>query len=225
MTPASVVTRGRAFAVGLLDRYRLVRSRVIKRAEAQQAVAYWSSLSDCESYENDPIGAIRSRWLAEEVVQEFGVTSLLEVGVNSGRNLAHIRAAYPEMPLRGIDINARAIKFAQGRHPGIEFAVADAHHWPEAPSSWDAVLTMSVLDHIPNDAVESVARAMVGTAKRYVICVELWDGEDAVRGPYKYSRDTRLLFERLGAQTIRWEESPGQYDPVNSLLWVYVGAV
>ena len=58
---------------------------------------------------------------------------------------------------------------------------------------------------------------------RYVMCFELWDGEDAERGLYKYSRDNRKLFESLGVKTLRWELAPGQYDTVNSVLWLYVG--
>ena len=148
---------------------------------------------------------------------------MLEVGTNSGRNLAVRKATNPEMRVKGLDVNQPALDYARGAHPEVEFELQDANRWAEPEDAWDAILTMSVLDHIPDEAIERLASHMVASAARYVICVELWDGSEGERGPYKYSRDTRALFERHGARTVKWEMSRGQYDTERSLLWLYVG--
>src|SRR6185437_4211247 len=102
--------------------------------------------------------------------------------------------------------------------------IADANRWTEPADSWEAILTMSVLDHIPDDAIEALVSSMVTTASRYVIAVELWDGSAGTRGDFKYSRDDRELFERHGLHTLHWQPSVGQYDTAQSRLWSYIGS-
>ena len=133
-----------------------------------------------------------------------------------------VKHNHPSIKAKGIDVNPRALEHARRQYPDVEFALQDANDWTEPPHAWDGVLTMSLLDHVPNDAAERLARNMSATA-RFVICFELWDGEDAERGLYKYSRDNCRLFESLGVKTLRWELAAGQYDTVHSALWLYVG--
>ncbi|MCU1448123.1 MAG: hypothetical protein JWP02_293, partial [Acidimicrobiales bacterium] len=182
---------------------------------------YWSRLPDYHlSNDGDPTALARSRWLATDVVPSLGISSLLEVGTNSGRNLVVIKETHPEMRLRGIDVNPRAIEFAKSKGVDVDFALADANKWDEG--QWDCVLTMSVLDHIPDDAAEQLA-ANIARSARFAVAVELWDGSDGTRGAYKYSRNSSELFARHGFTTVRWEVSPGQYDTDRSFLWAYVG--
>ena len=202
---------------------RYAVSRLRHGPEADKASAYWASLSPVDyRLTDDPIAIERSRWLAEMIIPPLQLTSLLEIGTNGGRNLRYIHRSHPDMRLKGIDVNARAIEHAKSAKPAVIFEVADANRWGEPVDSWDSALTMSVLDHIPNDAVEALAENIAGSC-RHVIAVELWDGSEGERGVYKYSRDTRSLFERHGFRTLRWEKAPGQYDEQKSLLWGYVG--
>jgi protein-L-isoaspartate O-methyltransferase len=199
------------------------RGRLSPGPESSKASRYWGGLVDYHlSNDDDPVARARSQWLAEDVVPQIGATSLWEIGTNSGRNLEVIRSVHPTMRLKGTDVNPRAVEFAQAKGLDIEFALADANEWTEPERSWDAVLTMSVLDHIPDDATEALA-ANVAKTSRHVITVELWDGSAGSRGVYKYSRDNQALFERHGYTTLRWEVAPGQYDEEKSRLWVYVG--
>jgi SAM-dependent methyltransferase len=207
------------------ERVRVLRSRLRHRDPADQATHYWANLPGYhETNDDDPAAMARSRWLADVLVPELGIGSLLEVGTNSGRNLAVVKATHPDVEVLGIDVNERAIEWGRKTHPDVEFLYQDANRWAQKPNSFDAILTMSVLDHVPDEAIDTLAKNMVATASKYVICVELWDGADAERAAYKYSRDTRSLFERHGAKTVRWEQAPGQYDTGQSLLWLYVGA-
>lgn len=190
--------------------------------ESEKATAYWARLRDYhESNDEHPSGVERSRWVAG-VVGDLGVRSVLEVGTNSGRNLEVLREAHPHLRLAGVDVNSHAIAFANSKGLDIDFRVSDANRWTEAPRSWEAILTMSVLDHIPEDVIDTLAANFAVTAT-HVIAVELWDGGQGTRGLYKYSRDTRELFERHGFRTLRWEPAVGQYDLAESPLWAYVG--
>jgi hypothetical protein len=208
----------------LLEKRHELAARLGRGDETSRATRYWASLRTYhESNDADPLALERSRFIADVLVPELGLTSLLEVGTNSGRNLGVVKEAHPEMRVRGIDVNERAIELGRATYPDVEFVHRDANDWGEAPGAWDAALTMSVLDHIPDDAIASLGPKMVASA-RHVICFELWDGSDGERGLYKYSRDSRALFEALGVRTLRWEVAPGQYDTGRSLLWLYVGA-
>jgi hypothetical protein len=190
--------------------------------EADKATAYWAGLRDYhERNDGDEASLERSRWVAG-IVDTLGIASLLEVGTNSGRNLQVLRQSHPTMRLAGIDVNERAIAFAKTKGLDIDFRVADANRWTEAPGSWDAILTMSVLDHIPDDVIGTLAGNFARSAA-YVIAVELWDGAHGTRGAYKYSRNTKELFEAHGFRTLCWETAVGQYDTTSSPLWAYVG--
>jgi hypothetical protein len=178
------------------------RARRGRGSEAQRATDFWARLPAYHlSNDDDPLALERSALVA--VVKE----------------------RHPEVRVCGLDVNERALEHARRRRPDVEFRRQDVNAWQEAPGSWDAALTMSVLDHIPDDACEALAGNLARTV-RFVICVELFDGGDGERALFKYSRDTRALFERHGARTLRWELCPvGQYDPAKSPLWLYVGAI
>lgn len=192
--------------------------------ERDAATAYWAGLRDYHTKnDRNPLALERSRWLSD-VVEKLRITSLLEVGTNSGRNLQVIRGSHPTVTLAGIDVNEAAVAFARSKGLDIDFRLADANHWGEPADAWEAILTMSVLDHIPDEAIESLAASMVKSASRYVIAVELWDGSAGTRGDFKYSRNTKDLFEGQGLHTLHWQPSVGQYDTTQSRLWSYVGS-
>lgn len=201
-----------------------IRRVVAPGTQSRRASDLWASLEDYELYFTDKQGHRRSEWLAEQV-GNLGIRSVLEIGTNSGRNLAVIHEAHPHVSLKGIDVNERAIAFAQKKSPDISFAIADANHWSEPEKSWDAIITMSLIDHIPEEAMQALARNMVATARKYIMCVELWDQSEGWRGQYKYSRDLRRIFEPLGVKTLNWAPSNAQYNADVSYLYAYIGEV
>lgn len=198
-------------------------SRIKRGPESLKASTYWGSLSDYHlTNDSDAVAIRRSEWLAREIVPDLALKSLLEVGTNSGRNLEYIRQSNSEIELKGIDVNPSAIKYAIAKGLNIQFEVADANKWDEPENRWDAALTMSVLDHIPDDATQILA-GNIARSCRHIIAVELFDGSEGTRAVYKYSRDNRNLFEAAGFTTLKWEVASGQYDLEKSLLWVYIG--
>jgi hypothetical protein len=201
-----------------------IRALTSPGLQTVKAADLWSRLEDYETYYADQLGKLRSEWVATQVAHR-GISSLLEVGTNSARNLAVIHVATPQVQLKGIDVNPNAIDFARAKNPAICLEVVDASRWEESEKSWDAILTMSLIDHIPNEAINKLADNLVRTCRKYVICVELWDGSEGVRGPFKYSRDLRKVFEPRGVRTLVWERAVGQYDERTSLLWAYIGEI
>jgi hypothetical protein len=213
-----------SFIDRLLEKRHRFAARLGRQSETARATHYWASLRGYhKSNDDDPFARERSEFIAGVLVPELGLSSLLEIGTNTGRNLGIVKQRHPAIRAKGIDVNPRALEHARHRYPDVEFVLQDANEWSEPRSAWDAVLTMSLLDHVPDEAVSKLARNVCDSA-RFVICFEFWDGGDGERGLYKYSRDNRRLFESLGVTTLRWELAPGQYDRAHSLLWLYVGA-
>lgn len=200
---------------------RRLRARVFKNTkEADRATKYWATLDDYH-LKSDPSDMERSRWVAD-IVEELGIKSILELGTNTGRNLAVIKELHPDVRCKGLDVNEMALEHARDRGIDVEFAYQDVNTLAEPENGWDAILTMSVLDHIPDEAVEELVPKIMHGA-RYMIAVELWTGKHDETAAYKYTRDYPALFERHGAQTLRWEMTPGQFDTVHTPLWGYVG--
>jgi len=164
----------------------------------------------------------RSRWVADFAVPLTGATSLLEIGANSGRTLQVVAQRHPAMRLKGIDVNRRAIGAAKRRDFRAEWEVADVNRWTEPDDGWDAVVSLSVLNWMPDSAASRLA-GHIACSTRNVIAIELWDGSAGQRGLYKYSRNTEALFVEHGFETLVWELSVGQYDEARSPLWAYVG--
>ena len=184
-------------------------SRITRGPESLKASTYWGSLSDYHlTNDSDAVAIERSEWLAREIVPGLGLASLLEVGTNSGRNLEYIRASNRDIELKGIDVNPSAIDYAKAKGLDIQFEVADANRWEEPDDRWDAALTMSVLDHIPDDATQVLA-GNIARSCRHIIAVELFDGSEGTHAVYKYSRDNRKLFEGVGFATLEWAVAPG----------------
>src|SRR5450631_3383189 len=152
-TPARIARR----ASFILDAGREAREARRAGSESEKATAYWAGLREYHQTNDGHASSVeRSTWVSN-LVGELGLQSLLEVGTNSGRNLQVLRLAHPNVRLAGIDVNQRAIDFAKSKALDIDFRIADANHWTEPPRSWDAILTMSVLDHIPDEAIHALA--------------------------------------------------------------------
>jgi len=220
------VPRARVVASKVLTRLSEMPERIRRGSEEDKATKYWGDLKTYHlSNDDDPIAIKRSEWVANEVLPPLPATSLLEIGCNSGRNLFYVQRAHPSMRLRGIDVNVDAINFARSSKAGIEFLVSDANKWSEPPNSWDCALTMSVLDHIPTESTKELA-ASLATSCRAVLSVELWDGEPGERALYKYSTDSKSIYESVGFHTKLWCPVPRelQYDEAKSTLWVYLGS-
>ncbi|MCB1782927.1 MAG: class I SAM-dependent methyltransferase [Alphaproteobacteria bacterium] len=87
---------------------------------------------------------------AKETIEKLSPASVLEVGCGDG---AIIGAFNTEIPrLVGVDLSEKAIPFAQAFFPHIEFMVKDAKEMTE---TFDAVMAVEVLEHIPDQEVSS----------------------------------------------------------------------
>lgn len=78
-----------------------------------------------------------------------GKGRLLEIGCNGGRFLKTLSLRYPGLELFGCDIDAQAVKRA-GNFPELSVCAADGNNLPFAAGSFDYVLIVDYLEHVPD---------------------------------------------------------------------------
>jgi len=91
-----------------------------------------------------------------------GVTGkVIEIGCGSGRFIASVAAARPDLEAHGSDISETALTEAKKRQH-VEFKLADALKLPYPTDTFDAVLMLDVLEHLPNieQALSEVRRVL-----------------------------------------------------------------
>ncbi|HKW69161.1 MAG TPA: methyltransferase domain-containing protein [Candidatus Dormibacteraeota bacterium] len=97
-------------------------------------------------------------------VLALDVHSVLDVGCGSGENLAALAAA-GRFQLSGVDISGEGIELARRRVPSASFSVLDVSR-EVLPHRFDLVMSIQVVEHIPDDA--SALRNIARMSRRYV---------------------------------------------------------
>ncbi|HEY7702381.1 MAG TPA: class I SAM-dependent methyltransferase [Candidatus Limnocylindrales bacterium] len=165
--------------------------------------AFWRDPDAPNRPEEYVAHAGRSRFLVEFVKPYLGPEpTILEIGCNVGRNLAHLYdAGYRR--LTGIEINADALRLLGTTYPSM----AEAATLVNAPveeairdipdDSVDLVFTMAVLEHIHPDS-EWVFDDIVRVCRGTVVTVEDEHGVSRHHTP----RDYREVFESRGLRQV-----------------------
>ncbi|HSL76152.1 MAG TPA: class I SAM-dependent methyltransferase [Candidatus Limnocylindrales bacterium] len=129
-------------------------------------------------------------------------STILEVGCNVGRNLAHIfDAGYHR--LAGIEINGDALDALRRTYPEMAAATELINAPVEeaikaiGDDAFDTVYTMAVLEHIHPDS-EWVFAEMVRVAKSTIITIE----DEQHVSQRHVPRDYRAIFEALGMRQV-----------------------
>ncbi|HVM12813.1 MAG TPA: class I SAM-dependent methyltransferase [Egibacteraceae bacterium] len=146
-----------------------------------------------------------------QIGAEAPITSVFEFGCNVGRNLHYIRGAFgPSIEVCGMDVNPDAVA-AGRRYFGFtpdQLCVGDDESLtPLARNRFDVVVTVSVLDHLPE--VTKVLDHLLRVARRRLVCIELDLGASGkvtgrVAGQevvgYSYSFPYADIIRRLGGR-------------------------
>jgi len=139
--------------------------------------SYWSS-------RNCP----HRRFLMEKIANFFPFSSILEIGCNCGPNLYLIAKKFPNIKIKGIDINPMAVQngnkcFAEEGISNVKLLVGKADELGQfQDKSFDIVFTDAVLIYIGPDKIEKVVREMFRITRKALIFVEWHENSEDPKG-------------------------------------------
>ena len=83
------------------------------------------------------------------MVRESSPSAVLDAGCGEGETIERLGDLLPH-PVTGVDLNPGSVAFAAERLPGDQFDTADLLNLPFDDDSFDLVLCLEVLEHIPD---------------------------------------------------------------------------
>jgi 2-polyprenyl-3-methyl-5-hydroxy-6-metoxy-1,4-benzoquinol methylase len=124
----------------------------------------------------------------DELLPTGAPAAVLEVGMGEGMVSQRIRERYPEARLVGVDLPDDELG-GEWRQRGLAGGFADIAQLPFRPRSFDLVLAIEVLEHVPDPAaaLDELARVATGHLVLSVPREPIWRIANMARG--KYLRD------------------------------------
>lgn len=145
------------------------------------------------------------RDLIIDALKDFGpdniqVTSVLEVGCNTGPNLNRIEQAFPGIRIGGCDLNAPALEMAEKRlRPGANLKVSSVLSLPFDTKSFNVVLADAVLMYVEPRDIRQALREMDRVAMNGIIIVDWFDESlEGVLKDHHWTRNYTELLKELG---------------------------
>jgi 2-polyprenyl-3-methyl-5-hydroxy-6-metoxy-1,4-benzoquinol methylase len=86
-----------------------------------------------------------------EAVEPLEFTSLLDAGCGEGETLARLGSALPPKTV-AVDVSPEAVEFTATRFPAVDVSRHSIDGLPFAENSFDLVLCLEVLEHVPDPA-------------------------------------------------------------------------
>ncbi len=110
---------------------------------------------------------------------------ILEIGVGEGHVMSRVRERFPGVPLVGVDLPDDALS-DEWKQQGLPCMFGDATTLPFPDDSFDLVLAIEVLEHVPGPeaALSELARVCSGTFVASVPFEPLWRAGNLLRRRY-----------------------------------------
>ena len=102
------------------------------------------------------------------LVKTTGAHRILDVGCGEGFTLRHLREEGVGAAMAGVDYSPAALAWSRANNlASIPMSVSDAHYLPFPDSSYDLVLCLEVLEHLPDSSLG--LRELLRVARDYVL--------------------------------------------------------
>jgi SAM-dependent methyltransferase len=110
---------------------------------------------------------------------------ILEIGVGEGHVMSRVRERFPGVPLVGVDLPDEALS-DEWKEQGLPCMFGDATTLPFPDDSFDLVLAIEVLEHVPGPeaALAELARVCSGTFVASVPFEPIWRAGNVLRRRY-----------------------------------------
>ncbi len=199
-----------------------------KKAEVKRLESLWAGdFGDDYVDRNKGVQSYRSKFWTE-VLNEFPVKRVLEVGCNIGGNIAWIARSVAPEEVWGLDVNRKALQQLRRDQPGVNAVFSPARELPFRDGWFDMTFTMGVLIHQPPEALPLVMSEIVRCSKRYVLCGEYFS-EELTEVPYRgqsgalfkrnFGKDYQSLFPELKLRKQGFLSKDEGWDDVT--YWIF----
>lgn len=173
--------------------------RLQRHLARRRATSYWEGRANdlVAGYDTPSDWAARG-WIdlnAEtdvipNLLREAGAESVLVVGAGVGREYGYLEAN--GFKPRGFDLAPTLVEQCRKRFPDIETTVDTVIGAEERHPPADAVLSVTVMQHIPPAEVDAAARALKALARRVIVAREQTFRK--VPSSYQWAHDYGLIF-------------------------------
>ena len=143
---------------------------------------------------------------------------ILEIGVGEGHVMSRVRERFPGVPLVGLDLPDEALS-DEWQEQGLPCMFGDATTLPFPDDSFDLVLAIEVLEHVPEPdaALAELARVCSGTFVASVPFEPIWRAGNVAAPPLRprprqHARPRQPL-DPLGLPQVRRDPVPRPADP------------
>lgn len=160
------------------------------------------------------IGRSPEAIVVPELLERHEVRSVLVAGAGSGRQYEYLDTSMFEV--HGFDLSPTMVAECRTRFPNIETTVANVIGCEANQQPADAVLAVTVLQHVAPGDIATAVRSLRSLARKLLIVLELthWDGQSTYVFPHDY--ESLMSGWRLVArQAVRDEE----HERTELLAW------
>lgn len=162
-------------------------------AEGERLEQLWSGGFGDDYVDRNRAAGDRRGPFWQEVLTQFTVQNVLEVGCNIGANLRWIVSYVLPQNVFGVDINLKALSELRRTFPQLNILWSPAREMPFRDKWFDLVFTIGVLIHQPESTLPLVMSEIVRCSRRYLLCGEYF-AEQTTEVPYREQRG--VLFKR-----------------------------
>ena len=116
------------------------------------------------------LGGLKLKYCLDDLEGVSG--KILEIGCGGGAMTRAIKRHRPDLKVHGLDLSKSALSVAREMGGDIAYGSGDAHKLPIAPGTYDAVVMLDILEHLPDpkEALVEVHRILVPGGLFHLYC-------------------------------------------------------
>lgn len=116
------------------------------------------------------LGGLKLKYCLEDLEGVSG--KVLEIGCGGGAMTRAIKRYRPDLEVHGWDLSSSALSVAAKTGGEVGYGAGDAHRLPIADDTYDAVVMLDVLEHLPNpqSALKEVRRILASGGRFHLYC-------------------------------------------------------
>jgi len=144
----------------------------------------------------------------KDIIDSTGARSVFELGCNAGWNLSAITRVYPDVTVRGEDINRKSIAQASlCLSDPNEVWVSQGLHSSQYDPNYELVFTAGLLIHVEPDSLHEMMSKVVNSSCDYVLAIEYasdYEREIEYRGRKEklWARPFGKLYQDMGLKLV-----------------------